>query len=65
MGIATIAAGAGFYYYFKVIRAMWWAPPADPTPVILPPISTACIAILTTLVLLFGIWPQPIWALLQ
>jgi NADH-quinone oxidoreductase subunit N len=65
LGIATIAAGAGFYYYFKVIRAMWWAPPADDTPLRLPPISAACIAILTISVLLFGIWPQPIWALLS
>jgi len=65
VGIATLAAAAGFYYYFKVIRAMWWTPPTDATPVNLPPISTACIAILTLAVLLFGIWPQPIWALLQ
>ena len=65
LGIATIAAGAGFYYYFKVIRAMWWMPPADDTPVTVPPISAACIAVLTIAVLLFGIWPQPIWALLQ
>ena len=65
VGIATIAAGAGFYYYFKVIRAMWWMPPADDTPVNLPPLSAACIAVLTIAVLLFGIWPQPIWALLQ
>ena len=65
VGIATIAAGAGFYYYFKVIRAMWWLPPADATPVCLPPISAVCIAVLTAAVLLFGIWPQPIWALLQ
>jgi NADH-quinone oxidoreductase subunit N len=65
LAIATIAAGAGFYYYFKVIRAMWWTPPAAAaTPLRLPPISAACIAILTIAVLLFGIWPQPIWALL-
>ena len=65
VGIATIAAAAGFYYYFKVIRAMWWMPPADATPINLPPISAVCIAVLTVAVLLFGIWPQPIWALLH
>lgn len=65
VGIATIAAGAGFYYYFKVIRAMWWSEPADDTPVALPRLSAACIAVLTIAVLLFGVWPQPIWALLQ
>ena len=65
VGIATIAAAAGFYYYFKVIRAMWWALPTDDTPVCVPPISKACIAILTLAVLVFGVWPQPIWMLLQ
>jgi NADH-quinone oxidoreductase subunit N len=64
LGIAVIAAATGFYYYFKVIRAVWWMPPPHDTPLTLPPISKACIAILTFLVLLFGIWPQPIWALL-
>ena len=64
VGIATIAAAAGFYYYFKVIRAMWWMPPLDATPISMPPISAACIAVLTASVLLFGIWPQPIWSLL-
>ena len=65
VGIAAIAAATGFYYYFKVIRAVWWMPPPHDTPLTLPPISKACIAVLTLLVLLFGIWPQPIWALLQ
>ena len=65
LGIATIAAGAGFYYYFKVIRAIWWSPPADDSPVIVPPLSAVCIAVLTIAVLFFGIWPQPIWMLLQ
>jgi NADH-quinone oxidoreductase subunit N len=65
LAIATIAAGAGFYYYFKVIRAMWWTPPATDTPLRLPPLSATCIAILTIAVLLFGIWPQPIWMLLN
>ena len=65
LGIATLAAATGFYYYFKVIRAVWWMPPPHDTPLTLPPISKACIAVLTLLVLLFGIWPQPIWMLLQ
>lgn len=65
VGIASIAAAAGFYYYFKVIRAIWWALPADESPLRLPPISKACIAVLTVAVLVFGFWPQPIWMLLS
>ena len=65
VGIGFIAAAAGFYYYFGVIRAIWWAAPADQTAVVLPPISRVCITVLTTAVLVLGFWPQPIWALLK
>ena len=65
VAIAIIAAGAGFYYYFKVIRAMWWADATDTTPIVLPPLSKVCIAGLTLAVLVFGFWPQPIAMLLQ
>ncbi|MES2440677.1 MAG: NADH-quinone oxidoreductase subunit N [Verrucomicrobiota bacterium] len=65
VGIAFIAAAAGFYYYFSVIRAMWWAAPADGKAIALPIISKVCIATLTVAVLVLGFWPQPIWALLK
>jgi NADH-quinone oxidoreductase subunit N len=65
VGIAFIAAAAGFYYYFNVVRAMWWAAPSDDKAIVLPPISKACVAIMTLAVLLLGFWPQPIWALLK
>lgn len=65
VGIAFIAAAAGFYYYFKVIRAMWWSDPADGNAIVLPCISKLCIAVLTIATLGLGIWPQPIWALLK
>ena len=66
VGIAFIAAAAGFYYYFKVIRALWWAAPStNVKPIVLPCISKICIAALTLVVLVLGFWPQPIWALLK
>ncbi len=65
IGIAFIAAAAGFYYYFNVIRAIWWAAPATEKPIILPPISKVCIATLTFATLVLGFWPQPIWLLLK
>jgi NADH-quinone oxidoreductase subunit N len=63
--IAFIGAAAGFYYYFNVVRAMWWNAPANETPVVLPSISKVCIGALTLAVIIFGFWPQPIWALLK
>lgn len=65
VGVAFIAAAAGFYYYLKVVRAMWWAEPGERAPVSLPPISKACVAVLTVATLVFGVWPQPILALLR
>ena len=67
MGIAfaTIGAAAGFYYYFNVLRAIWWSAPATDTPVELPIISKVCIIALTGAVLILGIYPQPIWSLLK
>jgi NADH-quinone oxidoreductase subunit N len=64
VGVAFIAAAAGFYYYLNVVRAMWWAAPGELSPVELPVISKTCIAILTCATLVLGIWPQPILALL-
>ena len=65
VGVAFIAAAAGFYYYFNVIRAMWWADPGDKAAVSLPIISKVCVALLTIATLVFGIWPQPILSLLR
>lgn len=59
--LAFIGAAAGFYYYFKLIRAMWWETPAgDVKPLVLPQITRVCVASLTVAVLVLGVWPQPI-----
>ena len=65
VGIAFIAAAAGFYYYLTTVRAMWWSVPGEMKPVALPAISKVCVAALTVATLVFGIWPQPILALLK
>ena len=60
IGVAFIGAAAGFYYYFKAIRAMWWNEAGEAATIELPPISKVSIGVLTGLTLLFGFWPQPI-----
>ena len=65
IGVAFIAAAAGFYYYFKTIRAMWWQDPGDLKPVVLPTISKTCVALLTIATLVFGFYSQPIFDLLK
>ncbi|MGB1130600.1 MAG: NADH-quinone oxidoreductase subunit N [Haloferula sp.] len=65
VGIAFIGAAAGFYYYFKIIRAMWWNESAkDPADLKLPQITRACVFGLTGLIVVLGFWPDPIlWML--
>ncbi|MES2981688.1 MAG: NADH-quinone oxidoreductase subunit N [Verrucomicrobiota bacterium] len=65
LSIAVVAAAAGFYYYFKTIRAMWWIDPSDNSKIVIPMISKISIATLTVLTLVFGVYPQPILALLK
>jgi len=65
VGVGFIAAAAGFYYYLNVVRAMWWVNPGQKAEVNLPLISKVCVGILTIATLVFGIWPQPILALLK
>lgn len=63
--IGFIAAAAGFYYYFNVIRAMWWVAPAEEKAIVLPPISKACITVLSVAVVVIGFWPDAIKMLLK
>jgi len=65
VGIGFISAAAGFYYYFKTIRAMWWQPSAEGAKVlVLPAITKVVVTVLTVLVLVLGVWAEPIkWLL--
>ncbi len=64
LGVVTVAAG--FYYYLKVIRAMYWQQPADPdAPEIeVGPLAKITIALLCALIIWLGVYPAPLLALL-
>ena len=65
VGIAFIGAAAGFYYYFKVIRAIWWLDPApNATPIVLPPLSRIAVVSLVALAIILGIFFEPVLKLL-
>lgn len=63
--IAAVGAVAGFYYYLKIVRAMYWNPTSDTTPISLSPLTKFTIILLIAASLIFGIYPQPILSLLQ
>jgi NADH-quinone oxidoreductase subunit N len=57
VGIVTVASG--FYYYFKVIRAMYWQPaPEDAGPVAVSKTSSFAIFALAALILVLGVYPR-------
>lgn len=65
--IAAITAAAGFYYYFKILRAIWWNSPNHKEPIPFDPTSvfTFALTFLTAAILLFGVWPEPLMKLLN
>jgi len=60
-GLVAVGAGAvacGFYYYFKVVRAMYWeVPTEDATPITVPRVSRIVLVLLTFATIAFGIYP--------
>ena len=63
LGCVTVAAG--FYYYFKVIRAMYWQQPADGAPIQVTVTIRLLIVVLGAAILGLGIYPGPILAALR
>ncbi|HKP92980.1 MAG TPA: NADH-quinone oxidoreductase subunit N [Chthoniobacterales bacterium] len=58
VGVITVACG--FYYYFKVVRAMYWESPAgDLVPRVSPVSRLAMVAMMAGIIVL-GIYPAPI-----
>lgn len=62
--LGFIGVAAGFYYYFQVIRAMYWRNSLEEAPIKIAPLSLYVIAVLTGLVVILGIWPQPVYWLI-
>ena len=64
--IGVITVGCGFYYYLKVVRAMYWEEPAPDAAVIqVSGLSRAAIALLVAGIFILGVYPQPILNALQ
>ena len=56
--LAVITVGCGFYYYLKVVRAMYWQTTTGaPTAIPVSLLSTITIGALVILIFLFGIFP--------
>lgn len=59
--LGAITVACGFYYYLKVVMAMYWQPPApSATNIQVSPFGQVLIALLVLAIIIFGIFPQPI-----
>ncbi len=58
--VGIIAVASGFYYYFKLITAMYWQEPSEVAPISVPALTKLSVGGLAALVILLGIWPGPI-----
>jgi NADH-quinone oxidoreductase subunit N len=58
VGIVTVACG--FYYYFKVIRAMYWEAPARTEALPLSQLTRVTMIVLMAAIFVLGVYPQPV-----
>ena len=65
VGIGIVTVAAGFYYYLRVVAAMYWQEPNDDRVITFAPLTKATIGALTALIFLFGIFPRPILNMLR
>ena len=59
--IGVITVGCGFYYYLKVVRAMYWLEPSfDSRPIAVSALSRLTMTVLIAFIFVLGVYPQPI-----
>jgi NADH-quinone oxidoreductase subunit N len=64
VGIGVVTVAAGFCYYLKVVRAMFWQEPVETSRLAVAPLTRAFIIALATLIIVLGVYPRPVFALL-
>jgi NADH-quinone oxidoreductase subunit N len=65
IGVGIITVAAGFYYYLRVVAAMYWQEPNDDTPIKIGPLTKLTVGVLTALIFIVGIFPQPVLNMLR
>ncbi|MGD1978676.1 MAG: NADH-quinone oxidoreductase subunit N [Akkermansiaceae bacterium] len=58
--LGFVGVAAGFYYYFQIIRAMYWRNSLDESGLKISPIALYAITTLTIVTVILGFWPQPV-----
>ncbi len=66
VGVGVISVGCGFYYYLKVVKAMYWNAPINDAKLSFPisPLARATIYASIVAVFYLGVFPEPVLHLL-
>jgi NADH-quinone oxidoreductase subunit N len=59
--VGVITVGCGFYYYLKVVRAMYWESAAKIDSIPVSGLSKLAMSLLIVAIIWLGIYPQPIF----
>jgi NADH-quinone oxidoreductase subunit N len=65
VGIGFVAVGAGFYFYLRVVAAMYWQEPADTAPLTVSTSTRIAVCILSLAIVGLGLNPKPVLSSLQ
>ena len=67
VGVGVISVGCGFYYYLKVVKAMFWNVSAIETPTVFPitALTRAMILVAIAATFILGVYPSPVLHLLN
>jgi NADH-quinone oxidoreductase subunit N len=60
IALAVLGVGAGFYYYLKVVRAMYWDDAEDDRTVTTSTLTKVSLGTLAAIILILGVYPSPI-----
>ena len=63
--VGVVTVGCGFYYYLKVIRAMYWQSTPNPARIPVNGLSRLTISALVIATIWLGVYPQPIFDALK
>ena len=65
VAVGVITVGCGFYYYLKVVRAMYWQPDSKTDAIPVNGLSRLAISVLVIATIWLGVYPQPIFDALK
>ncbi len=63
--VGTITVACGFYYYFKVVRAMYWQPASNRDAIAVSALSRLTMTALIVAIIWLGIYPRPVLQMLE